>query len=86
LFVGTSLTDPNIRRLLDASHREQPRKTHYIAAPSPVSKGTPTDSVIGQAVVEIFAASYQQLGIVPLWFDEYTDIPDIVDSIRDLSQ
>ena len=68
------------------SHREQPRKTHYIIAPSPVSKDTPTESVIGQAVVEVFAASYQQLGVVPLWFDEYTDIPDIVDSIRDLSQ
>jgi NAD-dependent SIR2 family protein deacetylase len=86
LFVGTSLTDPNIRRLLDASHREQRAKTHYIIAPSPVRKDTGTDSVIGQAVVEVFAASYQQLGIVPLWFDDYADIPDIVDSIRDLSQ
>jgi hypothetical protein len=86
LFVGTSLTDPNVRRLIDASHREQPKKNHYIIAPSPVSQGTPEDCPIGQAVVEVFAASYQQLGITPLWFNSYSDIPAIVDSIRDLTE
>ncbi len=84
LFVGVSLTDPNLRRLLDAAHREQPKKSHYMLARSPVPVGALSGGIIAQAVPEVFAASYQQLGVTPIWFNEFSEIPAIIDSIRDL--
>lgn len=84
LFVGTSLEDPNLRRLLDASHREQPAKKHYMLAISPVAADRKIASPVVQAMLEVFAASYEQLGVTPIWFDEYTEIPSLIDSIRDL--
>lgn len=84
LFVGISLTDPNLRRLLDAAHREQPKKTHYMLAKSPVPAGAQAGSIVTQAVPEVFAASYQQLGVTPIWFNDYGEIPGIIDSIRNL--
>jgi hypothetical protein len=85
LFVGTSLEDPNLRRLIDASHREQPAKKHYILAKSPVAKDHNLRSPVAQAILEVFAASYQQLGVTPVWFDNFDEIPSIIDSIRDLT-
>jgi len=84
VFVGTSLEDPNLRRLLDASHREQPTKKHYILAKSPVAGDDKLRSPVAQAILEVFAASYQQLGVTPVWFDSFDEIPSIIDSIRDL--
>ena len=84
LFVGTSLEDPNLRRLLDASHREQPTKKHYILARSPVAGDDKLRSPVAQAILEVFAASYQQLGVTPVWFDGFDEIPHIIDNIRDL--
>jgi hypothetical protein len=85
LFVGTSLEDPNLRRLLDASHREQPQKTHYILARSPVAGEQKLTSPIAQAILEVFAASHQELGVTPIWFEEFTEIPALIDNIRDLT-
>lgn len=85
LFIGTSLEDPNLRRLLDASHREQPGKLHYILARSPVAGDHNLKSPVAQAILEVFAASYQQLGVTPIWFDDYPEIPSVIDSIRDLT-
>ncbi len=85
LFIGTSLEDPNLRRLVDASHREQPEKRHYIIAKSPVAGDHNLRSPVAQAILEVFAASYQQLGVTPVWFDAYDEIPGIIDSIRNLT-
>lgn len=85
LFVGTSLEDPNLRRLLDASHREQPAKKHYILARSPVAGDQNLKNPVAHAILEVFAASYQQLGVTPIWFDNFTEIPAMIDSIRDLT-
>ncbi len=85
LFVGTSLEDPNLRRLLDASHREQPSKKHYILTKSPIAGEQDLRSPVAQAILEVFAASYQQLGVTPIWFENFDEIPSILDKVRDLT-
>ena len=86
LFVGTSLADPNVRRLLDASHREQPNKKHYILTHSPLINDDQDESIQTQAVIEVFAASYQQFGVIPIWFNDYINVVPIIDSIKDLTK
>ena len=84
LFIGTSLTDPNLRRLLDAAHREQPDREHFLIAMWP-GDGNSLANATRNALLEVLEASHQQLGVTPLWINEYSEIPSLIDKIRELS-
>lgn len=77
LFVGTSLSDPNLRRMIDLSHRQNGSQRHYyvtLAARHP-------EVFLREAVSEILQASYEALGVVPIWMDAYDEVPDLLSTV-----
>ena len=91
LFVATSITDPNVRRVLDAAHREAPNDFDYFVWDTP-HKGqlSGVDAVVQEAFSEVFCEAHQKLGLKPVWYfkrkdaqDRYSDVADILDAIRE---
>ena len=90
LLVTTSITDPNVRRVLDAAHREVPDDFDYFLWNTPrQGQLSGVDAVVQEAFSEVFHEAYRKLGLKPVWFflrdspDSYSDVPDILDAIRD---
>lgn len=77
LFVGLSMTDPNLRRLLDVAKRRDGKgdNRHFV-----VLKRNPNSSRnrMMESLREQDAAS---LGISILWVEEYDEIPNLIKSI-----
>lgn len=79
LFVGTSLTDPNLRRMIDLSHRENDAQRHFYVAKLPRANRTESQA----AVLEVYQAAHEALGITPIWVDAYDEIPALLRAIKD---
>lgn len=91
LFIGVSLTDPNIRRLLDIAMTKQPNKTckHYIflkreSFDTPKNSNLNTDNIkrfeaVNQDQKEKF---FQELGLNIIWFDDYSEITEFLKKLR----
>ncbi|WP_411169455.1 SIR2 family protein [Clostridium sp. MB05] len=92
LMLGLSLTDPNLRRLLSISNRKNKMKKHYAIMRKKDFKKSPEDDNIKGDILksfniinnDLYEKSFEQLGINIIWVDEHDDIPDIIDSIRDI--
>jgi len=82
LFVGTSLTDPNLRRLVDSAYREMQTPQHFLFARLPEVDSDQGGSTALDALVEILTASYQQTGITPIWFSDFDEILEILAKVR----
>ncbi len=81
LFVGISLTDPNMRRLLDVAWRKSPDKTlsHYIVKRLP----NPADADVLDKVARLLEErDANALGLNVLWVEEFSEIPVV---LRDLA-
>ena len=82
LFVGVSLTDPNLRRLLDVAWRKNPDKSvsHYIVKKIP--RFGAADDVLDDLARLLEEQDANALGINVIWVDNYDQIPDLIRSIR----
>lgn len=78
LFVGTSLSDPNLRRMIDLAHRENDAAQHFYVAVSP----RPSESQYQPAVLEIFQAAHESMGITPVWLESYDEVPALLREIN----
>ncbi|WP_302172103.1 SIR2 family protein [uncultured Streptococcus sp.] len=90
VFIGLSLTDPNLRRLLEIvaqkniNNDDQPK--HYAVLKRPTFKNYENiESIrsfekVNQSLQEAY---YQELGLNIIWVDNFKDIPDILKSIKD---
>lgn len=96
LFVGTSLVDPNIRRLLEAARLLSPKRTHYAILSrvlSPVAKTVCCShkcelrkskkfaQILSNLQNDNLAGSLRTLGVKVIWVDDYSEIPAIIDQI-----
>lgn len=81
LFVGLSLTDPNLRRLLDISHRNDQQFKHYIIKEIPQVKA---ESEITRISMDLFELDAMSLGLNVIWCSDYLGIPKILDKISDI--
>lgn len=79
LFIGISLTDPNMRRLLDVAWRKNTDNTlsHYM-----IKKRQESDD---EAVVKLISLLEEQdanaLGINVIWVDDFDEIPNIINGL-----
>ncbi len=91
LFIGISLTDPNMRRLLDVSIRKNGKreKNHYIIKkryklsdlyPENEAKNIKDEKVI-PIIENIEEQDANELGFNVIWIDEHTEIPSILKEI-----
>lgn len=88
LFIGCSINDPNLRRLLDVAGRnkEHPRhfafmkRTTYKADPILDREAIETYKLIDESIRDKYFAS---LGLNIIWVDDYSEIPRLLKEIVD---
>jgi hypothetical protein len=96
LFVGLSLTDPNLRRLLEISARRASNQRHFA-----LMQRIDTDSFTsdkGKLVVRARKLSvnrflenhhrikeelFRELGVSIIWFDDYKEVPRLLKRIQE---
>ena len=81
LFIGLSMTDPNLRRLLDVSRRKNPIKalSHYVIKKTPTFSGK-TDSIDDVARL-LEEQDANALGLNVIWVDSFEEIPALLHRI-----
>lgn len=87
LFIGCSLSDPNLRRLLDVAVRGDETPRHYAFLKKNNGKKTNSQAV-NEKIIEIYqkiddniqTAYYQKLGLNIIWIDDFEEIPTILKS------
>lgn len=79
-FVGVSMTDPNMRRLLDVAWRKNPDKKmgHYIAKRLPTPSDRDNLDRVSRLLEEQDANA---LGLNVVWMDEFDELPSILKEI-----
>jgi len=77
LFVGTSLSDPNLRRMIDLAHRENDAAQHFYIAVSPRASDQ-----YQPAVLEILQAAHESMGITPVWLEHYDQVSAFLGEIN----
>ena len=78
LFVGLSLSDPNLRRLLDISWRKNVKCRHFIISKRPKPKKT-----VDKITTTLYEQDANLLGLNVIWVSEFSDIPDIIKKIAE---
>jgi hypothetical protein len=84
LFVGLSLEDPNIRRLLDVTHRQYPENLNYAILPRkrPFSGSKDTkDFVLRNLYEEVETSSFEKIGVRIIWVDSHDEVPCLLHEI-----
>jgi len=74
LFVGLSLEDPNIRRLIDVTHRQYPDNLNYTLLPRkrPLKDfGDNSQSVLKALFEEVETNSFEKIGVRVMWVDSH---------------
>lgn len=83
LFFGLSVTDPNLRRLLDVANRKNPSKSlnHFIIKDVP-NMGNPNDTIDDLAMF-LTEQDYNELGLNVIWISDFKEIPKILKRISE---
>lgn len=90
LFIGCSLTDPNLRRLLDVASKNDENPRHY-AILIKEEKKKKNKKTVNKDILELYqkidnnikTAYYNTLGLNIIWIDDYKEIPDILNGFID---
>jgi hypothetical protein len=84
LFIGLSMEDPNLRRLIDVTHRQYPDLKNYaiVVRKSPVNKNNSSKLAILRNLFEqVETTAYERIGINVIWVDRYEDVPVVLKKI-----
>ena len=87
LFIGCSLTDPNMRRLLDIANKGNVIKQYAILKKEEIE--LPKGSSINSDSYKLYQnfhiqnrnSYFNSLGIHVIWIDDFNDIPTIISKI-----
>lgn len=84
LFVGLSMQDPNLRRLIDVTHKQYPENYNFAILPRPVSLTSSKDSkqtVLRNMFEEVESNSFSKIGVQVLWVDSFDEIATLIRSV-----
>ncbi|MBI5361311.1 MAG: SIR2 family protein [Planctomycetes bacterium] len=84
LFVGLSLEDPNIRRLVDVTHRQYPESHNYAILPRKHSLAKSKDTketVLRNLFEQVETASFEKIGVRVIWVDGFEEVSYILHEI-----
>lgn len=81
LFLGLSLTDPNLRRLLDVSNRKNPDKSlnHYIIKKLPAD--IESNEILDELAIFLEEQDANELGLNVIWIEDFEQIPQVLKGI-----
>ncbi|MES9750767.1 SIR2 family protein [Bacillus wiedmannii] len=93
LFIGMSMTDPNVRRLLEIAKQKQPEQDvckHYIILQRDSFNNIFKKEDINKENIKKFAMVHQklkeaalcELGLNVIWLDNHDEIPNLLDELR----
>ena len=85
LFIGCSLTDPNLRRLLDVATRNNEKPRHYAFLRRNhhfSTKGIDIDALNAYKSIDMNLREkyYSTMGLNIIWIEKYDEIPQILKS------
>lgn len=81
LFVGLSLEDPNIRRLIDVTHKQYPEIVNYALLPHRRSLASSRDNrqvVLRNMFEGVETTSFAKIGVRVIWVDSHDEIPEVL--------
>lgn len=86
VFIGCSLTDPNLRRLLDVASRNGETPRHYAFMKKKSINTEPETTASHKELLELYQriddkireGYFRELGLNIIWIDEYEEIPEIL--------
>lgn len=89
LFIGCSLTDPNLRRLLDVAARSGESPRHYAFLKKKQIGEINSDKPVNKKIREVYqkmddniqTAYYRNLGLNIIWIDDYEEIPALLNGL-----
>jgi hypothetical protein len=87
LFVGLSMEDPNIRRLIDVTHRQYPEISNYAILPRKKSLAKSKDTkqgVLRNLFENVETSSFAKIGVRVLWVDSFDEIPVVLKKIVEI--
>jgi hypothetical protein len=79
LFVGLSLQDPNLRRIIDVTHRQYPDIVNYAIIPRKVAKADARDSrqsILTELFEKVETESFEDIGVRVIWTEDVDEIPE----------
>lgn len=78
LFIGLSLTDPNLRRLLDVANRKDPSNNlnHYIIKKKPSLDNNIEQ--IDELMIFLEEQDANELGLNVIWVNDFDEIGDLI--------
>lgn len=87
VFIGSSLTDPNLRRLLDISARQDETPHHFAflrrtQLPNSTNISYDASKIYLEIDENLKNKYYNTLGINIIWVDDFEEIPEILLSLK----
>ncbi len=87
LFIGLSMQDPNLRRLIEVTHWQYPEIWKYAILPrAPVPPNEDTKgTILRNLAEEVEAESFKKIGVKVIWVDDVTkDVAPVLREIVEL--
>ncbi|KQQ61166.1 hypothetical protein ASF69_01710 [Rhizobium sp. Leaf311] len=82
LFVGCSVRDPNLRRLLDTCRRLKLTHKHFAIVQSPLQGTSGPERLKARNQRTALKVELSSLNVEPVWIGQWSDLTKILESIR----